>query len=91
MGIHQKSESVNWFNVITERLRDCPNGSIWSDGMQILCKDEGAANAITDLVVQLYASQQEEMCVLTGYFDPEEDKKQGIEDRFTGWWYVSLD
>ena len=25
-----------------------------------------------------------------GYYDPEEDKRNGEEDRYTGWWYVNI-
>lgn len=26
-----------------------------------------------------------------GYYDPEEDKRNNEEDRYTGWWYVKID
>ena len=36
-------EKINWFQEITDRLRDYSEGDIWSDGNEILCKTESAA------------------------------------------------
>lgn len=32
----------------------------------------------------------EEILINTGYYDPEEDKRNGEEDRYTGWYYVNI-
>lgn len=82
--------NVNWFWVIAERLRDYSGGAVWSAGDEILCRTESAADAIADLIEQLYRSQGEDIFVNTGSYDPEEDKRSGEEDRFTGWWYVNV-
>lgn len=83
-------EKVNWFEKITERLRDYSEGEIWTSGDEILCKTESAVNAIADMLVTLYKAQGDEILVNTGYYDPIEDEKNGEIDRYTGWWYVNI-
>lgn len=82
---------TNWFYEIAERLRDYSDGDVWSAGDELLCKTESAANVLADLLWQLYHSQDEELVITTGFYDPEEDKRNGEEDRFTGWWYVNIE
>ena len=80
------------FSFLCERVRDYSDGEVWSDGDQILCKTESAANALCDLLWQLYNAQGETTFDLhTGYYDPKEDERNHEEDRYTGWWYVSTD
>lgn len=81
----------DWFNEIAACLRDYSDGEVWSDGSEILCRTESAANAIEDLLFQLYIAQDEQMVICSGYYDPTEDKKHNAEDRYTGWWYVHID
>lgn len=83
-------EKINWFEAIAERLRDYSEGEVWSIGDEILCRTKEAADAIADLLECLYGAQDEEITVNTGYYDPEEDKRNGEEDRCTGWWYVNI-
>lgn len=83
-------EKVDWFYEVANRLRDYSDGDIWSVGDELLCKTENAADTLADLIEQLYHFQGEEVSVNTGYYDPEEDKRNGEEDRFTGWWYVNI-
>ncbi len=82
---------MDWFTIITDRLRDFSEGGIWSDGTEILCKTESAADAIADLLHQLYLSNDDDVTIVTGFYDPDVDKRNGEEDRYTGWWYVGLD
>lgn len=82
---------VDWFYEIAERLRDYSDGEIWSDGIEILCKTESAANTIADMIELLYQAQNECVFVNTGYYDPVEDEKSGEIDRYTGWYYVNID
>lgn len=84
-------ERINWFQEIANRLRDYSDGDIWSAGDEILCKTEGAADALADMFETLYASQGEEILANTGYYDPVEDERNNELDRFTGWWYVNID
>lgn len=83
-------ENIEWFDVIAERLRDYSEGNIWSTCDEILCKTEEVAEALADMFECLYGAQGEEILVNTGYYDPIEDKRNGEEDRFTGWWYVNV-
>lgn len=81
-------EKIDWFSEIADRLRDYSDGSVWSAGDEILCKSESVADALADLLWQLYRSQGEDVVIATGFYDPEEDKRNGEQDRFTGWWYI---
>ena len=83
-------ERINWFEKIIERLGDYSKGYVWTDGDKIMCKTESAANAIADMLEGIYRTQGEEIIFSTGYYDPEEDKKNNEEDKYTGWWYVDI-
>ena len=52
---------------------------------EILCKTETQAKGIADFLEDLGFYS-----VTTGYYDPEEDKKDGLEDEYTGWYYVDF-
>ena len=58
----------------------------WTDGYEILCKTEKQATALADFLEDIGFDY-----VNTGYYDPEEDKRNNEVDQFTGWWYVSID
>lgn len=82
---------LNWFHVIADRLRDYSEGDVWCNyGDEIMCRTQSAADAIADLIESLYRSQGEDIVVNTGYYDPEEDRRNGEEDRCTGWWYINI-
>ena len=60
-----------------------PDGTIVRrDDYEILCNNEESANLIADFLDALG------FCTNTGWYDPEEDAKEGINDEYTGWWYV---
>lgn len=83
---------IDWMEMIVNALPDYSDGIIWSDGgTEILVKTESTANTIADLIEALYRAQGEEVLINTGYYDPEEDKRNNEEDRYTGWWYVNID
>ena len=84
-------EKHEWFSLFTDRLRDYSEGEVWSDETEILCRTESAAKAITDLLWQLYNAHGEEVTVRYGYYDPETDERNNELDRYSGWWYVSVD
>lgn len=81
---------MDWFQLIADRLRDYSDGDIWSDGTEILCKTEDGANTIADMLTTMYEADDNEMQIVTGYYDPKEDKRNNEEDRYTGWWYVNI-
>lgn len=56
--------------------------TFWSDGMMILSKDEAAINALADLLEQLNGD------MITGYFDPKEDRESGVVDECTGYYFL---
>lgn len=80
-------ESV--WDFITSRLptspEDAANG-IWYEGDDIMCKTEAQADTVADLLEAL----DDEVLVTTGFFDPEEDARNGETDRLTGWHYVTI-
>ena len=76
------------FREVVKALTSCPQKNIWSTGDEILCKTESAADALADMFEGLYAASNEDVLVNTGYYDPEEDERNGEVDRYTGWWYV---
>ena len=58
----------DFFSFICARVRDYSDGEVWSDGDQILCKTESAANALCDLLWQLYNERGEAFDLHTGYY-----------------------
>lgn len=83
---------IEWFDVIAECLPDYSDEDVWcNNGDEIMCRSCDAANAIANMIESLYRSQGEEIVVKTGYYDPEEDARNGETDRCTGWWYVDID
>ena len=82
---------IDWFDRIAKCLKKRIVANVWSDGDEILCKTESAADAIADIIESLYLDQGDDILINTGYYDPIEDKKYGEEDDYTGWWYVKID
>ena len=83
---------TDYMELFCEALPDYSEGNIWCDGgTEILCRTESAAQAVADLLELLYRKDGEEILINTGYYDPEEDKRNGEEDRYTGWYYVNVD
>lgn len=84
------NKQIDYIELFCEALPDYSEGNIWCDGgMEILCRTESAAEAIADLLELLYNKDDKEVVINTGYYDPEEDKRKGKEDRYTGWYYVN--
>lgn len=87
-----RSERVNWIDSFVEALPDYSDGNIWTDGdREILVRTESAAEAVADLIELLYRAQGDDISINTGYYDPEEDRKNGETDQYTGWWYINID
>lgn len=59
---------------------------IWCDGNEILCDTEARAEGVADFLEALGFSY-----VRTGYYNPDEDERNGEVDDYTGWWYVDWD
>lgn len=63
--------------------KESPIWSLFCD--EVLCESEELADAVADLFDAVYG----EPTVNTGYYDPEEDERNGETCRDTGWWYVT--
>lgn len=57
-----------------------------ANGEEILCKTKEAAETLANFLEDIGFDK-----VLTGYYDPEEDKRNGTVDNNTGCWYVYPD
>lgn len=81
---------VVMFNAIVKQLYessdDHGNEEFWSDGEKVLVRDEAKANALADLIDA--AAGYGITC--TGYYDPEEDARLNLTDRYTGYHYVDI-
>ena len=54
--------------------------------VEFLFDSEEKANAMADVIDLAFG---EYPCSFTGYYDPEEDEREGCVDEFTGKWYAS--
>lgn len=71
---------------LLKKNRDNNKHGYWTDGAEILCKTEGAADHLANFLEDIGFDY-----VNTGYYDPEEDEASGETDDHTGYWYVSID
>lgn len=76
------------FFAIMEALdnTEVENPKFWTDSEKILCKDQAAINGIADLLDDVAGYG---VCC-TGYYDPEEDNRNGVVDEYTGYYYLEL-
>lgn len=77
---------MNLFTQIVDCLKSCGTKKIWACEDEIICETEQQADTIADLLEALGYDY-----VNTGYYDPEEDAKEGRTYETTGYWYVSID
>lgn len=64
------------------------HGHFWSPTSgEILVDDESKAEAVADFIEDLVGGQ----FVNTGYYDPEEDERNGETDQDTGYYYVNIE
>ncbi len=87
-------EDRNWFSLISGALEklagmDPTEKQIWSDGNEILCPTEEYANAFADLIECLAKADGKEVDAITGYYEPKDGGDE--DDKYTGWWYVTLE
>ena len=80
---------IDWMEMIINFLPK-HSDAIWTDGDKILVKSEAAADKIADAIELLYKSQDENIVINTGYYNPVEDERNNEKDRYTGWYYVSM-
>lgn len=92
---------IDWFNEMVRRLeKPVKDGLIlcgfrdekfWCDGEKFMCKNESTANFLADMLESLYSAQGEDLTIITGYYDPEDDIQNNVVDGYTGLWYVEMD
>lgn len=80
---------IDWMEMIVNFLPGYSD-MIWSDGEEVLVNSERMANNIAEAIKLLYLSQGEDVVINTGYYNPKEDKRNNEEDKYTGWYYVSI-
>ncbi len=59
----------------------------WSDGSEILASSQYAADRLADVFDDLYGCHN----VMTGGYDAEQDERDGCVDKYTGWYYCSIE
>ena len=80
------------FNCIMEAIANAPcpedkfEAKFWTDGEKILCKNEAAIEGIADLVDDIAGYG----IACTGYYDPEEDRRNDTVDKYTGYYYLEI-
>lgn len=59
----------------------------WSDGTEIQADSQDAADRLADVFDDLYGCNT----VVTGWYDAEQDERDGCVDKHTGWYYCSIE
>lgn len=59
-------------------------GTLWSDGEMLLTPSCDIANIVADWLDSISG------CACTGYYDAQWDKQHGIEDGYSGNWYIDI-
>lgn len=79
---HEREEIS--FSRILAALPMETDGNFMTDGSQILCRTEPHCEKAADFLKAMGFD------VVTGYYDPEEDKKESFVDHYTGWYYIDI-
>ena len=87
----RKEHGTNYFLAFCKSLPSNAEEEIWSDGSMILCKDGKSAETIANILELMYKKEKIEVVIVTGYYDPIEDKRNDEVDMYSGWHYVSMD
>lgn len=90
------ASSVKTFEGVVTDIKN--NHILWSeiagvrtDGSEILCEDEETAEYVADTIENLCKDEDgDNYLICTGYYDPEEDMRDGCVDSYTDWWYVDI-
>lgn len=62
----------------------------WTNGEEILCPSEEQMNIVYEFLNDIF-STFENFTLITGWYDPEEDKKSEEQDDCTGFNYIRLE
>lgn len=82
---------MDLFEKMCEILSGCPKGNEWSNGDEILCKTQNAADTVADLLEKVSECNGEEILLMTGYYDPKGDARSNESDELSGWYYIKAD
>lgn len=61
------------------------SNELWTDGDEILVRDERVAEGIFLLMDMIEAEPH------LGYYDPEDDERDNCVNEYTGYWYIDFD
>lgn len=81
-----EAESWTYFIKCLQKYKDQNRHGFWTDGDLILCRTEEAAENVANFLEDIGFDT-----VMTGYYDPVEDERNGTVDDHTGFWYVDID
>lgn len=79
-------DGIELFDMMCQKLSNEPGKEYFSNGDSIFSARQEYVDAIADLIDDLCGAA----VTATGYYDPEEDKRNGIEDEYTGKYYVCI-
>lgn len=85
---HPDNPSDAYYSII-ERFSNPPEYDediLWSCGTLLLSPSEKTVNVIADIFEERYP----QLCMVTGYYEPEEDERMGEVDECTGFYYVDI-
>ena len=63
---------------------------MWTDGDMILCDSKELCDTVVT-ILEMGDEGNGDVRVLSGYYDPVEDERDGAVNKYTGWWYVSIE
>ena len=72
---------------IMGHLRDNGMERFWSDGEEILCKNEDECEAVANFIDAIIGDSVTHI----GYYDPKDDDRSREVDDHTGYWYIDWD
>lgn len=83
-----KIEEINPWEVYTSSLPKEPdeNNNVWFDGYEILTTSEEMQEHVYS-VLRLVCQET----IVTGFYDPDEDERNGEVDGYTGLYYVTTE
>lgn len=74
------------FNEVCAQLPHTPCDGLWTpDDEEILSESEDQIESLADTMDEMFGN-----CTSTGYYDPEEDARNGETNERTGYYYLTL-
>lgn len=62
----------------------------WTDGNMILCPSESECEIVVEFLKDVLSGWEGTVEIVTGYFDPYEDVRNGETDNYTGFYYIDF-